>query len=196
MCPFYSFSDSPEGTRIIHRTVTSDDILEYSSGIPTRDVQLQEEDDIEYRDGRLVKSSGKMHLSVDKEIHSSDDESPGMAEFADVVTAHGTFSMELEECRTPHTRRRREVKQYLDGGSSLEEGLMATYDESKWSYHYIRLYMSVCDLSQEILRLRYWITFASILKLLKKSLQLYKTLTAAKLVCLLIEYDCSYIFYT
>ena len=144
MCTFYSFSDTPEGTRKIHRTVTSDDILEYSSGIPTRDVQLQEEDDIEYRDGRLVKSSGNMHLSVDKEIHNSDDESPGMAEFADVVTAHGSFLMELEECRSPlHTRRRREVEQYLDGGSSLEEGLMATYDESKWSYHYIRLHVSM-----------------------------------------------------
>ena len=118
--------------------------MEYSSGIPTRDVQLQEEDDIEYRDGRLVKSSGNMHLSVDKEIHSSDDESPGMAEFADVVTAHGSFSMELEECRIPlHTRRRREVEQYLDGGSSLEEGLMATYDESKWSYHHIKLCISM-----------------------------------------------------
>ena len=144
MCTFYSFLDTPEGTRIIHRTVTSDDILEYSSGIPTRDVQLQEEDDIEYRDGRLVKSSGNMHLSVDKEIHSSDDDSLGIAEFADVVTAHGSFLMELEECRTPlHTRRRREVEQYLDEGLSLEEGLMATYDESKWSYHYIRLRVSM-----------------------------------------------------
>ena len=77
-----------------------------------------------------------MYLSVDKETHSSGQGSGGMDEFADVVTARGSFDMELNECRTVRqTRRRRAVQQHLDGRFSLEEGLMATYDESKCIHH-------------------------------------------------------------
>ena len=133
----YSYSAGQGGKNKIHRTVTSEDVLEYSSGVHTRDVQLREEDDIEYRDGRLFRSSGNMYLSVDKEIHSSGQGSGGMDEFADVVTARGSFNMELNECRTvwPTRRRRRAVQQHLDGAFSLEEGLMATYDESTCIHH-------------------------------------------------------------
>ena len=94
---------------------------------------MHEEENIEYtRDGRLVRSSGNMHLSVDKEVgHSGSQGSGGMDQFSDVVTAHGSFSMELNECKTvPRTRRRREVQRHLDRGFSLEESLMATYNES------------------------------------------------------------------
>ena len=91
----------------VHHTVSSDDILEYSNDINPKDVEFIEEDDIEYRDGRLLKASETIHLSVDRRM--SERESDGDDDFSDVVTAHGSFSMELKECRTaPKSRRRRE----------------------------------------------------------------------------------------
>ena len=62
---FFSYMESPEGTKKMHRTITSDDVMEYPMHVPPRDVQLVKEDDIEYRDGRLVESNGTTRVSLD-----------------------------------------------------------------------------------------------------------------------------------
>ena len=100
--------------------------MEYSSGVSTRDVQFNEEDDIEYRDGRLVKASGTMSLTIDNKRKVEGDD-----RFSDIDRARGSFSMELKGIRiAQHSRRRRAVKEHLDSGSSVEENLMATYNKS------------------------------------------------------------------
>lgn len=49
---------------LMHRTIKSEDVLEYASGIPKRDVLLTKEEDIEYRSGALYHSSGKTHIKM------------------------------------------------------------------------------------------------------------------------------------
>ena len=91
-----------------------------------------EEEDIEYRSGRLIKSNGTMQLSVERGLQegtASDDNLE--QQFSNVFNARGSFNMELKLCRlVPLTARRRRnaVRQNLNGDSSSEESLMASYD--------------------------------------------------------------------
>ena len=117
----------------MHRTVTSDDVLRFPNDISPRDIQFHEEDDIEYRDGRLIKSNGTVHLSLDKSV--TIQETDGQS---DIVTIHGHFYLQLLDCRDIPSdyRSRRAIQSDLESTSSLEETLMASVDES-----YISLYL-------------------------------------------------------
>ena len=128
-----SYMPSEDGSIKMHRTITSADVMEYSTEIPARDVDLVEEEDIEYRSGQLIKSNGTMHLSVERG-HQEDTASDDNLEqqFSNVFTARGSFNMELKLCRlVPLTTRRRRnaVRQNLNSDSSSEESLMASYDK-------------------------------------------------------------------
>ena len=126
---FFSYPDSVDEVRKMRRTIDSEDIIEFPMHIPTRDVKLHEEEDIEYKDGRLIKSNGTLHLSIDS---SSTSRLEGSDEFSNVFTAHGSFSMELKLCRISarFSRKRRAIQKSVDGSYSVEENLMATFDES------------------------------------------------------------------
>ena len=120
----------------MHRTFTSDDVIEYAMHTPNREVQLVEEEDIEYRDGRLYKSNGTMHLSVDQAMPINDREEDNIEDEdrPDVFNVHGSFTMELKVCRlVGRTSRkgRRAVQQSLDSDTSSEESLLASFDQSK-----------------------------------------------------------------
>jgi HEAT repeat protein len=125
----YSYPDSVDNVRKMRRTIDSEDIIEFPMHIPTRDVKLHEEEDIEYKDGRLIKSNGTLHLSID----SSTSRLEGSDEFSNAFTAHGSFSMELKICRISarFSRKRRAIQKSVDGIYSVEENLMATFDERK-----------------------------------------------------------------
>ena len=129
--------ESGEGSIKMHRSITSGDVVEYPANIPAGDVELMEEEDIEYKDGRLVKSNGTMHLSVQRVVSSQQDDETSTEnydeEFANVLNARGTFSMELRVCRlVPLTARRRRdaVRLNIDRETSSEESLMASFDQS------------------------------------------------------------------
>ncbi|CAI8021652.1 hypothetical protein GBAR_LOCUS12822 [Geodia barretti] len=126
----YSYPDSVDEVRKMRRTIDSEDIIEFPMHIPTRDVKLHEEEDIEYKDGRLIKSNGTLHLSIDS---SSTSRLEGSDEFSNAFTAHGSFSMELKLCRISarFSRKRRAIQKSVDGSYSVEENLMATFDERK-----------------------------------------------------------------
>ena len=128
---FKSYADTPEGIAKIHRTVNSQDVIEYASHVPPQEVQFHEEDDIEYREGKLVKSNGTVHLSVDRSAPLSNRDG-GDQLFADVFTTRGSFNMELRMCRVIQrsSRRRRATQQKIEGSQSLEESLLATINES------------------------------------------------------------------
>ena len=50
----------------MHRTITSDDVKKYSTGARMKDVQLEKEEDIEYRSGHLYHSSGSTTVKMAK----------------------------------------------------------------------------------------------------------------------------------
>ena len=121
----------------MHRSISNDDVVEYPANIPAGDVELVEEEDIEYKDGRLVKSNGTMHLLVERVMSTQQDDGTPTEdhedEFSNIFNVRGNFSMELRVCRlVPRTARRRRdaVRENIDRDSSSEETLMASFDQS------------------------------------------------------------------
>ena len=133
---FFSYDNSSSGSIKMHRIFTNKDVIEYPVNVPAEDVELFEEEDIEYRDGTLVKSNGTMHISVEKHVspHKEDigaDEKQD-ADISKMLNAHGTFVMELKVCRLvplAARRRRNAVREFINRDSSSEESLMATFDQ-------------------------------------------------------------------
>ncbi|CAI8009366.1 hypothetical protein GBAR_LOCUS6308 [Geodia barretti] len=122
----------------MHRSISNDDVVEYPANIPAGDVELVEEEDIEYKDGRLVKSNGTMHLLVERVMSTQQDDGTPTEdhedEFSNIFNVRGNFSMELRVCRlVPRTARRRRgaVRENIDSDSSSEETLMASFDQKK-----------------------------------------------------------------
>lgn len=131
--------NSTDGTTKMHRIITSEDVIEYPMQANRKDIQLVKEEDIEYKDGQLVKSNGTTILSLDKEHvpHKTSER-----DFVDIFTVSGSFSMELRACRlAPHAtrRRRNSVQRKLQSAYSSEESLMGSFDLGK-------LYMSMLHL--------------------------------------------------
>ena len=131
-----SYKQGEDGSTRMHRTIMTDDVVEYPMHVSPRDIQLVKEEDVEYREGRLLESNGTTHVSLNRKftdsMHTTDR--PGDDPDINMFTYNGSFSMELQVCRlVPQaTRRRRAItRQYLDSDSSSEENLMATYNESK-----------------------------------------------------------------
>jgi hypothetical protein len=130
----YTYSSMHGEVRKMHRSIRSYDVLEYSSNIGAQDVHFYEEDDIEYRDGTLIKSNGTLFFSTDKtndgsfKTHETDP-------LSSVTTAQGSFSMQLKACKfvsSDDRRRKRAVQQQdLDRSFAKEENLMAKFDQEK-----------------------------------------------------------------
>lgn len=122
--------NSPDGTTKMHRTISSGDVMEYPMHVPTQDIDLIKEEDIEYRDGRLVKSNGTTRVSLDHAA-SQNGISPDEAR---IFTVSGSFSMDLKVCRHIRhaTRKRSIIQQKIESESSLEETLMASFDEREY----------------------------------------------------------------
>ena len=129
----YRYANSMEGTTKMHRSISTEDVMEYPMHVPPRDVLLVKEEDVEYRDGKLAKSNGTTRVSFDKSNSSESSEDPSGVNITGMFTFDGSFSMELRVCRLiPHTTRtRREaVRRSLASDKSSEENLMAGYNQS------------------------------------------------------------------
>jgi len=50
----------------MHRSISTGDVKEYSTGARVKDVQLEKEEDIEYRSGHLYHSSGSTTVKMAK----------------------------------------------------------------------------------------------------------------------------------
>ena len=136
----------------MHRSISNNDVIEYPMDIPDKDVELTEEEDIEYRDGRLVRSNGTMNISMERTLSSHNELTPDDSEdnnFSNMFNARGSFLMELKVCRlVPLTARgrRNAVREHFDSDSTLEESLMATFDKgwfSVYTNHLLHLYIYI-----------------------------------------------------
>ena len=113
--------------------------MEYPMHVSPRDIQLVKEEDVEYREGRLFKSNGTTHVSLNQKFadNSPTSDTPGDDPDIDMFTYDGSFSMELQVCRlVPQAARKRRTisTRYLSSDMSVEENLMSAYDESKCAY--------------------------------------------------------------
>ena len=128
-----------DGSVKMHRSISSGDVKKYSTGARVKDMQLEKEEDIEYRSGHLYHSSGSSTVKMAKPQqrfagrHTTLQDGP-LNE--DLLTANGSYVLDLLRCYTvPSTAkrgRRSARKQMLKG--SLE----IVVDRGKFS-HYIFL---------------------------------------------------------
>ena len=86
----------------------------------------------------MIKSSGTTHVSLNWRRAENTVGTINEAEEMnlDIFKSTGSYALELKVCRSvPHTARRRRavVKRNLDSGQNFEDGLLATYNESKCS---------------------------------------------------------------
>ena len=147
----FSYVNSEDGTIKMHRSISNNDVVEYPINIPEEDVELTEEEDIEYKDGRLVKSNGTMNISMEKALSSQEEFTPDDIDqdnnFSNMFNARGSFVMELKVCRlVPLTARgrRNAVRKHFNSDSTSEESLMASFDQGWFSVYIIMSFKSSC----------------------------------------------------
>ena len=135
----------------MHRTVKNEDVVDYTSHIPKEEAFLSKDEDIEYRSGMLFHSSGSSYVKLlttksteDTEMDilladvrdDADRKRRNTEERTDVgsghtkISAHATYSIDLEYCyNVPRARKRRAVEEMKSG--VMESTLMAQSNESK-----------------------------------------------------------------
>jgi len=92
----------------MHRSVTSRDVTEYSTGAAPKSINLNREEDIEYQARTLQHSSGFINISIAKPRRrgSETDEDT----FNLDISANGSYSLDLVYCNNPTTAGDRETR--------------------------------------------------------------------------------------
>ena len=114
----YEATNNNNSTKM-HRSVSSGDIKEYSTGAHVKHVQLQKEDDIEYRSGYLYRSSGSTTVKMVKpqeRFASKLQEGPLNEE---LFSANGSYVLDQLHCHTVQSteRGRRSARKQMIRGS-------------------------------------------------------------------------------
>ena len=122
----------------MHRSVSSDDVKEYSTGAHVKHVKLQKEEDIEYRSGRLHHSSGTTSIEIlgsQQRIEGRPVELQEGPLSDKLLSASGSYSLDLLHCqKSPSsTRGRRDASKPM-----TKDSLKAVV--SKGNYIAVQLY--------------------------------------------------------
>ena len=129
----------------MHRTVSSDDIKMYSTGARIKDMQLEKEEDIEYRSGHLYHSSGSTTVKMAKikqrfsSRHTTLQEGPLNEE---LFSANGSYVLDLLRCYTVSStakRGRRSARKPMIRGS-----LEVVVDKGNYSLHSLTCLKITC----------------------------------------------------
>ena len=120
----------------MHRSIDSKDVIDYSTGAKKRDIQLRKEEDIEYRNGVLQRSSGDTSFKVQSKNGIEEPHSSQEKEFSDAFSAHGSYTLDLQRCYTPTkqdgARQKRSLDDKINGNRMSEERLTANFNISKY----------------------------------------------------------------
>ena len=126
----------------MHRSISSGDVKKYSTGARVKDMQLEKEEDIEYRSGHLYHSSGSTTVKMAKikqrfpSRHTTLQEGPLNDE---LLSANGSYVLDLLRCYTVPSaakRGRRSAKKAMLKGS-----LEVVVDRGDFS---LLIYVCVC----------------------------------------------------
>ena len=115
----FSYESTGDNSSVkMHRSISSSDVKEYSTGIHVKHVQLQKEEDIEYRSGYLYHSSGSTTVKMVKpsqRFASKQEEGPLNEE---LFSANGSYTLDLVNCTVPSdTKGKRSVRKPMIRGS-------------------------------------------------------------------------------
>ena len=159
LCTYHlhRYTKKSDGTVKMHRSVSSDDVVSYSSDIPQDEVDLSKEEDVEVKSGKIMSSSGTTSVKMLSKKHDKDivGERPGAGKHpmrgerqtaesddtydgsfsANEFRGHGSYSLKLKKCyRVKSARGRRDVEQFMMGDGFTTSSLRAKHNESKRSY--------------------------------------------------------------
>ena len=84
----------------MHRSVSSEDVMEYSTGARKKDMQLEREEDIEYQSGHLLHSSGVMSVKMARSPQKMRRrrETPAEGPLSDQVSSNASYTLDLVRC--------------------------------------------------------------------------------------------------
>lgn len=123
----------------MHRTIESDDVIEYSTGAKKQDFKLERSEDIEYRGGKLYHSSGGTSIKVKGKNDQSGGDEDHMS-FSKAFSAHGSFSLDLEQCysqpQRARARQRRSMSEKMNQ-DTIEESLKVLFNTSEYNGVYV-----------------------------------------------------------
>jgi hypothetical protein len=118
-----------EGVMKMHRKIRKVDM---GSEEQSKDVDMEQDEDVQYRSGRLERSSGNATVVVVN--NSTSDDSDPLFSLSQAFAASGSYKMELKACRklekyTYLAQKRRILSEMRQ--DSKEEDLKVTSVESK-----------------------------------------------------------------
>ena len=91
----------------MHRSISTGDIKKYSTGARVKEMQLEKEEDVEYRSGHLYHSSGSTTVKIAKRFSSRHKTLQEGSLNEDLLTANGSYALDLLRCYTvPSTAKR------------------------------------------------------------------------------------------
>ena len=116
----------------MHRSISNQDVEEYSSEAKARDVKLSKEEDVEYRSGSLYSSSGATSVEILTKRQQDEEDQPDDLFKSDTLTVSGSYRLDRARCYTLssneiHQRKRRSA----DSVNVVESTLGSTVDKRK-----------------------------------------------------------------
>ena len=115
----FSYESTGDNSSVkMHRSISSSDVKEYSTGIHVKHVQLQKEEDIEYRSGYLYHSSGSTTVKMVKPSQRFASKQDGSLT-EDLFSANGSYVLDLVHCYTvpSNTKGKRSARKPMIRGS-------------------------------------------------------------------------------
>ena len=135
-----TFSYTPtdeDGFVKMKREVRKSDISDYSSKASKDDIDTSKDEEIEYRDGKLQRSSGNtsFHLVNDSNSDREHDSDTNSLSLSQTFAASGSYNMKLGSCsavnRNAYRTKKKKVLAAISGSLSEKESLNAKIDKSK-----------------------------------------------------------------
>ena len=122
-----------EGLVKMQRKIRKEDVSELSSEDSMEDIDTAQDEEIQYRSGRLERSSGNTMIHL---VNESDTVPIDTVSISQAFSAAGSYSMELKSCRTIDPYMFNIQKNNIQSemkNNSMEEGLKARVDKSELS---------------------------------------------------------------
>lgn len=125
-----------ENSTKMQRIVEEGDIIDYSTGMPKEDFKFKQVEDIEYRNGSLYHSGGSTEVKMENDLNDNVDQ----PSFSDIFSASGSYNLDLQHCfSVRHHQRAKQRRSIQIDDDMKEEGLRATFDESKTCINTVNL---------------------------------------------------------
>ena len=106
----YSHEASTDpGVQKMRRLIDTDEVIDSASGVGKRKIKFSKDEDIEYRDGILRRSSGRAEVRMTKKVLIQQED----RRLSEGFSATGSFTLELEQCYAPSGNTLEERRQSL-----------------------------------------------------------------------------------